>query len=216
MAKKKKTGWLLGAFAVVSATVVLLANVGGAWTTVQGAFGWFKERNEKEVYLTLVNLDAKAGLMEGGGQTSGVNLITVQAIIRNDGEKPVWALVSKADANLGKDECVKDAVVWQTVPIPPRMSVELNACNIDTKLLPGDRRDGRIDLAVRYGAKENVLDKTLNVKGSVAVTALEKNGRLTWVPDGDSAKPVGMIPKMAVVSEGEAISDAVQNDAARR
>ena len=183
-----------------------ISDVGGAFSTIAEVMGWAKAKSEP--ILSLVNLNSQAGLERGSPDKSGVNLTRIQAILRNDGHVTLWATVNRVMANLGDSKCAQDAVDWPKLEISPSISVELAACSINEKILPGDRRDGRIDIEVIYGASPDKLDKSLLIRGSIAVEGLSNGGRIVWSPDGYSALPKGQKPSVARVNSDQPSTDS--------
>lgn len=207
--------------ALLLALLGLIANLDGALSFGERVLNWIgviekpsarpaipEDIRSETGQLSLVNLEGLPGLERGTPQKIGVNLVTVEAILQNTGSSTVWATVRTAEAHLGTDECAKDNVVWDKLPIPPGISVSLAACNIETRIEPGDRKDGRVQLEIPYGLASENLDQTMRISGSLSVIAKDKGGRLLWVPDGDSARPSAAAPKVALVRPGQAPLDA--------
>ena len=197
---------ILGWGGAIIFLIAILADLGGAFTTVKETLGWVK--SNKEPVLSLVNMNTSVGIEEGTTANSGANLVQFQAILRNDGSVPLWVNVSSAQANLGKAECQKDAVDWPKLMMGPSISIELNGCGIRLAIPNGHREEGRMDFQIKYGSKPDLLDKIMQIKGAIAVQGLANSGRFVWTPDGDSALPTGQTGKLATASSGQSSTQA--------
>lgn len=172
---------------------------------LKSLYEYFVGRQEPE--LTLMNLDGQAGIEFGSPQTTGVNLVSLRAVLTNRKSTPVYVAVSRVDANLGASKCLREPIQWPVLRVNEGISVEAGLCNISRVMLSGEVAQGRIDVLLKYGAAPTKLDKELPIKGQLVVTA--GNRRVSWMPDGDSASPAGMIPHSIIVPEGQTAVNAV-------
>lgn len=200
--------WIIASGIALLAVAGALADIDGTISFLERLTGSKPEESRDEApSLELVNLDIGTGIEHGTNRPNGANLATVQAIVKGTGDRRVWVAVGGVDGYLGDDRCEQDNVAWNALPVAKSVAFVVNACNIETSIEYGERKEGRVDIRLIYGPSLDELTQELRVKGSIAVT-VGTPSRMTWIPDADSVVPSGMGSATTLIRPGQSALDA--------
>lgn len=154
-----------------------------------------KPKIEPDVKLGLVNVDMSVA-PDGTNQKPGQYRINFSAILRNLGADPIRSRVSEVTSSVAEFKPDRPGGDFPELTIGPSLSVNADMDSISFPLKAGQYLEGRIDWRVKYGPADGDLTETMKISGAVGIRLRQKKPFLTWTPDADSERPVGMIARV--------------------
>jgi hypothetical protein len=193
--KRHQIGTAVGAaFALVTGYGALSGGLHQLYADAKSAMGWYDQKREPRTpnyNLQLLDVEAERVNLPANVAPPGVHqAIALSAVVRNFGD-PLYFMVADGTADLGGRSQVSIPGAKQGLPMGKGTAV---TTKVSVVPVPAGEQElsGRIEWVLKYGADSKHLDHLVPVKGEIGWEPVAGKWRLTFLPDGDSAVPIGM------------------------